>query len=584
MRYKGVIFDLDGVLCSTDKYHYQAWRQVAEELHIHFDQNINNKLRGVSRRESFEIILESNALILTEEKKERYINKKNEIYKKLLLFMSEKETDRVVIDTLQKLKEMKIKLAVGSSSKNAGMILDKLKLKDYFDVIVDGNNICNSKPDPEVFTKAGVLLNLPPKDCLVVEDAKSGVEAAKAAHMDCAALGDAARTESASYHLKSIDELLPILDETGGRINKKVYCIKTMKNKIKYACVGSGGIAVSKHLNGYSKLDNVEIIAICDPNQESVQKAAKDFAIPNIYGDVDIMLKNHKDLDIVSVCTPNFTHVPIAIKILENNMNVHCEKPVALNGEQAKYLLEAQKKSKKTIMVGLNNRFTNTSYYAKQCIENGLLGDIYHMKCGWRRRRGIPGKGSWFTNKQLSGGGPLIDLGVHYLDLAMYFLGFPKLTSVTGAIYSEFENNNSRNAWNYGQKSAGIYNVEDFAAGFLRTINGATIEFEFSWASNIEKEYNYYEILGNKGGICYKNNEMKIFTEQYGTCVDITPNLNYPHDAMNEFEHFCECVMKGKEPISKMEEAVQLMEIIDCIYESAEKKREVILYDQRGIG
>lgn len=348
-----------------------------------------------------------------------------------------------------------------------------------------------------------------------------------------------------------------------------------MKNKLKYACVGAGGIAISKHLNGYSKVNNVEIVAICDPNLELAKKAAKQFEILNVYRDVDEMLNNHKDLDIVSVCTPNFTHVPISLKILEHGMNVHCEKPIALNGEQAKLLIEAQNKSKKTVMVGLNNRFTNASQYVKECIDNDILGEIYHVKCGWRRRRGIPGKGSWFTNKQLSGGGPLIDLGVHFLDLAMFFLDYPNVTSVSGATYSKFKNNTSRNAWNYGQKSEGIYDVEDMATGFIRVENGATIDFEFSWASNIEKECNYYEVLGDKGGILYSDNVLKIFTEQFGACVDITPDLNYSHDVINEFQHFCECIINGEKPLSSVKEAAQLMEVIDCIYKSSEERKEI---------
>lgn len=212
MRYKGIIFDLDGVLCSTDKYHYQAWKQIADELHIHFDQKLNNKLRGISRKESFEIVLNANSLGLSEEVKEKYIEKKNNIYQELLSHMTEEEASDEVIGTLLKLKEKKVKLAVGSSSKNARIILDKLKMQEYFDVIVDGTNISKSKPDPEVFIKSRKYLGLKPAECLVVEDAKAGVEAAQAAQMDCAAIGDAAKLKIAFYDLNSIEELLKIID------------------------------------------------------------------------------------------------------------------------------------------------------------------------------------------------------------------------------------------------------------------------------------------------------------------------------------------------------------------------------------
>ena len=211
MRYEGIIFDLDGVICHTDKYHYKAWKQIADELNIYFDESINNRLRGVSRNESFEIILEKYDGILSDEDKLNYLNKKNEIYKILLNDMNENDLSREVKDTLYELKRKKIKIGIGSSSKNAKMILERIGIKDIFDVIVDGNDISNSKPDPEVFLKANERLGINKEKCLIVEDAEAGVNAALAGSLDVAAIGDATKCNKANYNLEYFEDILNII-------------------------------------------------------------------------------------------------------------------------------------------------------------------------------------------------------------------------------------------------------------------------------------------------------------------------------------------------------------------------------------
>ena len=210
-EYKVIIFDLDGVICHTDKYHYKAWKQIADELNIYFDESINNRLRGVSRNESFEIILEKYDGILSDEDKLKYLNKKNEIYKILLNDMNENDLSREVKDTLYELKRRKIKIGIGSSSKNAKMILERIGIKDIFDVIVDGNDISNSKPDPEVFLKANERLGINKEKCLIVEDAEAGVNAALAGSLDVAAIGDATKCNKANYNLEYFEDILNII-------------------------------------------------------------------------------------------------------------------------------------------------------------------------------------------------------------------------------------------------------------------------------------------------------------------------------------------------------------------------------------
>lgn len=211
MRYEGIVFDLDGVICHTDKYHYKAWKEIADELNIYFDENINNRLRGVSRNESFEIILEKYDGVLSAEEKLKYLDKKNEIYKVLLNDMNESDLSKEVRDTLYELKEKNIKIGIGSSSKNAKMILERIGIKDIFDVIVDGNDISNSKPDPEVFLKANEELGIEKEKCLIIEDAEAGVNAALAGNLDVAAIGDATKCNKANYNLECFEDILNII-------------------------------------------------------------------------------------------------------------------------------------------------------------------------------------------------------------------------------------------------------------------------------------------------------------------------------------------------------------------------------------
>ena len=207
---RAFIFDLDGVIVFTDKFHYQAWKKMADGMGIYFDEIINNRLRGVSRMESLEIILEKYDGTLTQAEKEARAEEKNGYYRELLKTMTPADVSDEVRETLQELRNRGYKLAIGSSSKNARFILERVGLLDFFDAISDGNNITNSKPDPEVFVKAAEYLDEKPENCIVVEDAYAGVDAAKAGGMDAAAIGDAASYEKADYVLKNFKDLLDI--------------------------------------------------------------------------------------------------------------------------------------------------------------------------------------------------------------------------------------------------------------------------------------------------------------------------------------------------------------------------------------
>ena len=211
MKYKAIIFDLDGVICHTDKYHYQAWKSIADELGLYFDENFNNQLRGISRMASLEKLLELYPKKLSKSEKIILAEKKNNLYIELLGNMTKKDLPEDVKYTITEIKKKRLKIAIGSSSKNAKLILSRIGLENTFDAISDGTNIIHSKPNPEVFLKAALMLNESPNLCLVVEDAKSGIDAATAANMDSAAIGDATRYNLATYTIKQISELLSIL-------------------------------------------------------------------------------------------------------------------------------------------------------------------------------------------------------------------------------------------------------------------------------------------------------------------------------------------------------------------------------------
>ena len=209
---KAVIFDLDGVICFTDKYHYLAWKALADRLGIYFDEKINDRLRGVSRMASLEIILERATEEYTREQKEAFAEEKNNTYRDLLKNMSPADLTDEVKNTLIELRNRGYKLSIGSSSKNTKFILGQIGLADFFDAIADGTDITHSKPDPEVFLCSAKKIGIDPKDCAVVEDAKAGIQAAKAGGMTALALfGDAKGCGEEDYDLTSFSDLLNIL-------------------------------------------------------------------------------------------------------------------------------------------------------------------------------------------------------------------------------------------------------------------------------------------------------------------------------------------------------------------------------------
>ena len=239
--------------------------------------------------------------------------------------------------------------------------------------------------------------------------------------------------------------------------------------KVKIGLVGAGGIG-NVHLNGYKKLDNVEIAAICDINPVNLNATADRFGIEKRYTDIDAMLAAHPELDAVDVCVWNNNHAVCTIKALDAGKHVLCEKPMAYNAKQAEEMLAAAKRNNKLLMIGFSMRFSDQGKIAKDFVDNGYIGDIYYSKAIYVRRHGAPG--GWFTDIERSGGGPVIDLGVHVIDLTRYLMGNPKPVSVYAATFDKLGKRDEVKM-TAGYQSATTakdepYTVEDSAIAVIR--------------------------------------------------------------------------------------------------------------------
>jgi len=351
---------------------------------------------------------------------------------------------------------------------------------------------------------------------------------------------------------------------------------------LKAGLIGLGGICRGPHMRCYNTMDNVEIVAICDILPEKIELFKKQFDMENVASFTDYKeLLNVEGLDFVDICTPNYLHSIIAVDALNKGINVFTEKPDAVSVSEATKMKDAAEGTGKHLMAMRNNRHRKTMQYLKKYIEDGKMGEIYCGRCGWQRRRGIPGKGGWFTTKEQSGGGPLIDLGVHYIDLAIWLMGNPTPVSVSGSTYTKFADSEVSDSVHsaFGDKNAnGTFNVEDLAMGFIKFDNGACLQIEFSWASNVKAEKEFVELRGTKAGVSFVNGELEIYTEDNGILVDELPQLkdeNGGHAA--NIIHFADVLANGVKPDFEPVQGLNMIKILEAMYKSAETGREVIL-------
>ena len=295
---------------------------------------------------------------------------------------------------------------------------------------------------------------------------------------------------------------------------------------LKAAVIGVGGIS-QEHINGYIKNPNVELYAFCDINEAQLKKMAERYGIPaeRCFTDKDEMLKALPEIDIVSVTTWNSAHAECTIAALNAGKDVICEKPMAMNTSEAEAMLEAAKRNGKLLQIGFVRRYGNDADVMRDFIDAGKFGDIYYAKPTYLRRNGNPG--GWFGDKSRSGGGPLIDLGVHVIDLSRYLCGNPKPVSVYGATFQKlFNRPNIKDGKGYSSVSAGkndICDVEDFATALIRFDNGLVLSVEASFSLNIKKDEGNIQFFGTKGG-AKLDPQVEIFSEEIGYLVDLSFN------------------------------------------------------------
>jgi predicted dehydrogenase len=346
--------------------------------------------------------------------------------------------------------------------------------------------------------------------------------------------------------------------------------------KLNVAVIGLGmGRA---HLDAYQKYPRSAPAAICDANQSRLADVAAAYKIPRdrCFADYRKMLRSARKLGIqaVSVALPNALHAPVTIAALRAGLHVLCEKPMAMNAAQARAMIAAARKARRKLMINFSFRFNDQSRTLKRLIDSGELGEIYFARTVWHRRRGIPGFGAWFGQKKLSGGGPIIDLGVHRLDLAMWLMGNPRPISVSASVYAHIGTRLARE-----QDKA--FDVEDLGCALVRFDNGATLILEASWAGFSEKREDMVtQLYGTKGGIIQRNLdegyafEARAYGERAGAIWE-TKLQQATVASGPAYQEFVDAVLDGREPLATGRHGLDVQLILDAIYRSAATRKEI---------
>jgi predicted dehydrogenase len=336
------------------------------------------------------------------------------------------------------------------------------------------------------------------------------------------------------------------------------------KTKAGIGIIGCGAVAQLEHIPAIKKLHNVQLLALCDRDKAKLQALARKHDVPHVFDDYREMLKL-EGLDGVVVATPNFLHAPITIEALKQGKHVLCEKPMAITGREARDMAEAAKRANRKLLVGFNHRFRQDVQILRQFIEGGELGEVFYVKTGWLRHKGEWKPKAWTLEKERAGGGALLDLGVHMLDLALWLLGNPPVISASASAYQ------------MGKKG----DVEDSAAAFIKTKTGATITMEVSWTLLYDKDFAYVNFFGSKGAALL--NPLRILKELHGSLVNVTPMVKPPASGYHasyeaEMAHFVECITADARPLVNPGDGVQLARIMDALYVSVKKEREVRVF------
>ena len=350
---------------------------------------------------------------------------------------------------------------------------------------------------------------------------------------------------------------------------------------IKVGVIGAGGM-LQYHAAGFRQA-GAEIVAVADPAPGAAAKAAEKWGIPQAYDSVEAMLAQCKEIDAVSIIVPNKFHAPLALQCLNAGKHVFCEKPPALKASEVEEMIEAAERAGRKLMFNFNNRARPEAQAMKAYIDSGVVGKINSAQAKWVRRTGIPGFGGWFTTKELSGGGAVIDL-LHMIDLALYFMGYPEPAHVLATTFDTFiTDKNFKGPWGIPDRADGVNNVEAAAHGFVTFKTGQVLTLQVSWAEMIKREEVSVVFQGTAAGGKVERlfgqdgldetaiDTCELYVQENGNSVNrnivvaTCEDMGRSHSARN----FIEAIEAKAEPLNTPLQALRLMQIIDAIYQSA---------------
>lgn len=340
----------------------------------------------------------------------------------------------------------------------------------------------------------------------------------------------------------------------------------------KVGVIGAGGAGRLLHLPALKQVEGVEIVALADSREERAQKVAQAFGVPKACTDYRELLA--EDLDLVTIGLPNYLHAEVSCAALEAGKHVLVEKPLADTLEHGRQMVACAKKTGKHLFMGVQFRQSERARTIREMVLKGKLGEVYHANCSILRRRGYPGIGSWFTSKKLSGGGCLLDIGVHILDLAWYMLAEPKPERAVAMVYNKFNHLPAKPSSFGDFDPKGVVDVDDLAAGFIVFEGGLSVALAVSWALNAEQSGFKANIYGTKAGASF--DPFRIYGEENGVCMDVAPQVSDERsNYLAEMQHFVN-VCKGKEkPVVTPEAALTVQAMLEALYRSSALGREV---------
>ena len=340
-----------------------------------------------------------------------------------------------------------------------------------------------------------------------------------------------------------------------------------MKTNIRLGMVGAGNIG-RVHLDAFRRVTGVEVTAVCDVDAGRAKSAAKEFGVPHIFTDIADLLADDA-VDAVSVCTPNNTHMPLAIAALKAGKHVLCEKPLAMNAREARKMVAAAERAGRILMAGQSSRYSASARYLKKQADAGRFGRIYYGKAIWLRRAGIPR--GWFQDAKQAAAGPLVDLGVHAIDLLWWLMGRPKPVSAYGVTFDHLgRSGQGMGDWGVGYGPA-KFSVEDMVGGMIRFEDGRAISIDISWAAHTSDLF-WVRFLGAKGGAQIYPDPV-IYENDGKIELDVSPRLAQSNPYLVENQHFVDCIRRGEEPISPGSQAVTVMQMLDALSAAAKTGR-----------